>query len=118
MSGIVLLIVKEALPMVIGPMVTALVKWLTEKFGKTLPSIAKVAVSVTAGAATAITTGDVSTITGILSDAVVGGIGGMAGSKGRDMIAGKTEVISTATLNTLAASEPMSNDKLKELMGG
>jgi len=49
MSGVVVLILKEILPMVIGPLVTEVVKWLSKRYGSTLPAIVKIMVSATAG---------------------------------------------------------------------
>ncbi len=93
MSGVVILILKEIAPVVVAPLVTSLVKWLTKRFGGSLPAIAKIAVSVTAGAATAVTTGDASELIGLANEAVTGAIYGLAGSKGRDVLVGKPEAV-------------------------
>jgi hypothetical protein len=91
MSAIILALVKQLAPVVIGPMVTSAVKWLMARFGTKLPALAKVAVSAAAGAVTAATTGNVTDLAAATATMVGGGIAGAAGSKARDVIVGKPE---------------------------
>ena len=82
-------IIAALLPAVAGPIITAIVKWAMGKYGATMPPLAKIALSAAAGAVTAVTTGDTTTLAATATDVVSGAIAGAGGSKFRDIVVGK-----------------------------
>ena len=91
-------IVSALLPTLAGPLVTAAIKWAFAKFGGNLGSLTKIVISAVAGALTAVTTGDTTTLASVATDAVTGAIGGTAGSKARDIVVGKSGACAPATV--------------------
>ena len=89
MSAILLAILKSVAPLVLGPIVTSVVKAMMAAFGSKLPPLAQIAVSAAAGAVTAATSGDVSGLTQAATTITEGAVAGVAGSKARDIVVGK-----------------------------
>ena len=96
MSAVLVAILTKVAPGVIGPIVTWAVKLLLSKFDTKIPALAKIAISAAAGAVTAVTTGDVSSITAVAGDVALGGLMGAGGSKVRDVLTGNSEVATKA----------------------
>lgn len=89
MSPILLVILKSIAPAIIGPAVT----WLVKRLVTQLPADWAPAVSAAAGAAAAVLTGDVATAGTTAAEVVSGAVAGLAGSKGRDILTGKTRSV-------------------------
>jgi hypothetical protein len=92
MSAVLIAILTKVAPAIIGPVVTWAVKWLLGKFDTKIPALAKIAISAAAGAVTAVTTGDTSSITATAGEVLAGGLMGAGGAKARDVATGNTEV--------------------------
>ena len=91
-------LISTLLPTLAGPLITAAIKWGFAKFGGELGSLTKIIISAIAGALTAITTGDTTTLVSVATDAVSGAVAGTAGSKVRDIVVGKSGACAPATV--------------------
>ena len=109
MSPALILILKSVLPVVVGPCVT----WVIKKVLPSIPAGWKPIISAIAGSLSAVFAGDATVLATALeispgvvtaATAITGIAGGLAGSKGRDLLQGKSVAVDPQSIPGLSSS--------------